>query len=112
LLEDEGNQCYHRFLDLAAVSPHDKRIRIPVQMKSRLARHLASTDYSWASLIVEITETSVGVRLVASKPAPVLDWSHITAVVGRDFGYTNTISLGHTGRGATAQGRRLAENGH
>lgn len=65
-----------------------------------IARRLTDTRADWSSLIVELTRsgeqlTGVGVRLVCGKPEPeaTVDLHHVTAIVGRDFGYTNTICL-------------------
>lgn len=91
--EDTTNQRYHRFLDVSGIEPRDKRINIPVVLTPRLARKLESSDPSWASLILEISSTQVGVRLVTGKPKPMVDVENMFCVVGRDFGYTNTVSL-------------------
>jgi hypothetical protein len=92
LLADEGNRRYHRFLDLAGVAPRGERIRIPLALSRRLAQRLEATRPDWASLIVELCGHHVGVRLVAGMPKPSLPES-VFAVVGRDFGYANTVSL-------------------
>jgi transposase len=92
LLEDNKNKRYHRFLDLSGVAPRAERIRLPLVLTKKIARRLESTRPEWASLIVEIAETTVGVRLVAGKPAPVAA-GELYRVIGRDFGYANTITL-------------------
>jgi hypothetical protein len=91
--EDTTNLRYHRFLDVSGIEPRDKRINIPVVLTPKLAQKLESSDQSWASLILEISSTDVGVRLVTGKPKPVVDLENVFCVVGRDFGYSNTISL-------------------
>lgn len=93
LLEDKDNRRYHRFLELAGVAPRDARLRLPLVLTQKIAKSLETTKPDWASLIVEISEHRIGVRLVAGKPPPAVRGDAIFRVVGRDFGYTNTISL-------------------
>jgi hypothetical protein len=98
LLEDNANTRYTRFIDIAGVAPRDPRIRVPVVLTKRMALRMAGTRSDWSSLIIELTshkdgKPKVGVRLVCGKPPAAIDTTNIRAIVGRDFGYANTISL-------------------
>ena len=92
VLADDGNRRYHRFLDLAGLAPREERLRLPLVLTRKVARRMDGARRDWASLIVEISEKGVGVRLVVGKPQEVAQapYHHI---VGRDFGYANTVSL-------------------
>jgi len=92
LLEDDQNKCYCRFLDIAGAAPRSERIRIPLVLTPEIARRMVSTKTGWASLILELSSRGVGVRLVAGKPQPETP-TQVNRIVGRDFGYTNTIAL-------------------
>jgi hypothetical protein len=92
LLADDKNTLYHRFLDISGVGAREERIRLPLVLSRKVAQRIQSTNKQWASLILEISEHSFGVRLVAGKPQDELPTS-VKAFVGRDFGYANTISL-------------------
>ncbi|HYW75370.1 MAG TPA: hypothetical protein VFA48_01915 [Gammaproteobacteria bacterium] len=94
VLEDDTNRRFHRFLDLAGVKPRGARVRIPLVLTQRIAKRLSSAKRDWAALIVELSERQIGVRLVGGKPPPV--WqagATLHRMVGRDFGYTNTVTL-------------------
>lgn len=94
LLADDANAQYHRFLDLAGVAPREGRLRIPLVLTPAIARRIASSRDDWAALIVELSAHHVGVRLVCGKPPPAdIDTSAITCLVGRDYGYANTVAL-------------------
>ena len=95
LLEDDGNKRYIRFLDVSSATAHGKRIRVPLVLTKKIAKQMRSANPSWASLVIEISKTDIGVRLVNGKQSPVIApaKNEIFCVVGRDFGYTNTISL-------------------
>lgn len=93
LLEDERNVRYHRFLDIAGPQARASRLRLPVVLTRKIARRIKGAREEWASIIVELSEAHVGVRLVVGKPAPAVDLSQVTAIVGRDYGYANTIAL-------------------
>lgn len=92
LLVDEGNRKYHRFLDLSGVVPREERIRIPLAISRKMAQRLLKTNNTWASLILEISQDHLGVRLVAGM-APQEKPTAVNTFVGRDFGYANTVSL-------------------
>lgn len=92
LLADDANARYFRFVDLAGALPRAPRIRIPLALTRNLARRLDGASHEWAALIVELSATTVGVRLVAGKPPMVMP-AFVSAFVGRDFGYANTVSL-------------------
>jgi hypothetical protein len=92
LLEDDQNKRYCRFLDISGAEPRSERIRIPLTLTPEIAKRLETTETGWASLILEISSRSVGVRLVAGKPKPEQP-TVAERFVGRDFGYTNTICL-------------------
>ena len=92
LLEDDQNQRYCRFLDISGAAPRAERIRIPLTLTPDIAKRMETTVKGWASLILELSSRAIGVRLVAGKPRPELP-TQTNRVVGRDFGYTNTISL-------------------
>ena len=92
LLKDDKNKLYRRFIDIAGLKARQERIRLPLSMSTSIARRISHTRSEWASLIVEMSPTTLGVRLVTGKPqdpAP----THLNAFVGRDFGYANTVSL-------------------
>ena len=92
LLKDDTNRVFHRFLDLAGIESYGKRIRLPLVLPTRMAQRLESSRDEWASLIVELGVDTIGVRLVCGKP-PEGSPETVRTFVGRDFGYTNTISL-------------------
>lgn len=92
LLADDRNTLYHRFLDISGVNAREGRIRLPLVLSRKVAERIQNTSDQWASLILEISENSYGVRLVAGKPQDVIPES-VKAFVGRDFGYANTVSL-------------------
>ena len=91
-LADDKNRVYYRFLDISGVEPNDDRIRLPLVLSKKIAKRISSTNKEWASLILEISENSYGVRLVAGKPKVEMP-KQVKAFVGRDFGYPNTVSL-------------------
>lgn len=104
ILKDNKNRIYQRFIDISGVKSHGSRIRIPARLTRDIAKRITGTNPNWASLIIEITANpqnpsikslKVGVRLVCGKPPepPTVDLSKVTTIIGRDFGYTNTISL-------------------
>lgn len=97
-LRDDENVKYRRFIDISGVKAHGKRIRIPVTLTREISRRMEGSRKDFASIIVELTnntsgETQVGVRLVCGKPEPVFDLTKVSAIVGRDFGFTNSICL-------------------
>ncbi len=92
LLEDKGNRCYKRFLALAGIEARGPRIKIPLTLSRKIAERMKVTNEDWAALIVEISDSGVGVRLVAGKPPSELPKT-VRALLGRDFGYANTVSL-------------------
>ncbi len=92
LLKDDANRCYFRFLDISGASPRSERIRLPLALPKAMAGRMRTSDSGWASLILELSEDTVGVRLLSGKPKPELP-AQVTRFVGRDFGYTNTIAL-------------------
>ena len=92
MLEDKGNRRYRRFLALAGIEARGPRIKIPVSLSHKIAQRFESSNTEWASLIVELSEQTVGVRLVAGKPPHELPKA-VRALIGRDFGYANTVAL-------------------
>lgn len=92
LLADEKNKRYHYFLDLCGTQPREARIRIPLVVSKKMAARIAQGDINWGALTLELSANQVGVRLVVGKEPPALK-PRTKAFVGRDFGYTNTISL-------------------
>jgi hypothetical protein len=92
LLADDRNRLYYRFLDISGLGARQDRIRLPLALSRKVAKRISSTSSDWASLILEISEHSFGVRLVAGKPKDELP-TQVSAFVGRDFGYANTVSL-------------------
>ena len=92
LLEDETNRCYRRFLDISGEKPRGPRIRIPLVLSKEIARRLKKARLDWASLILEVSATHIGARLVAGQPVPVKP-EKTFAIIGRDFGYANTVAL-------------------
>lgn len=92
LLNDPINVRYHRFLDIAGVAAREERIRLPLVLGRKMANRIESSNGQWASLILEISEHSYGVRLVVGKPQEAIPEA-VKAFVGRDFGYANTVSL-------------------
>lgn len=92
LLADDTNAMYYRFLDIADIARRGERIRLPLAVTRKMAQRLSGTNDQWASLTVEISEHTIGVRLVAGKPKTPMP-TVVNAFVGRDFGYANTVSL-------------------
>ena len=92
LLADDRNRLYYRFLDISGLGARQDRIRLPLALSRKVAKRISSTSSEWASLILEISEHSYGVRLVVGRPADELP-TKVKAFVGRDFGYANTVSL-------------------
>lgn len=92
LLADDANKMYYRFLDLAGIEARGPRIRLPLAVSRSMAKRLDGANHQWASLIVEISQQHIGVRLVAGKPPAPTPISGQT-FLGRDFGYANTITL-------------------
>lgn len=95
LLEDRDNRQYHHFLDIAGVAPRSPRLRVPVVLARKAAKRVADTVKEGAALILEISESTIGTRLVVAKPPtePEAQHSMVRAFVGRDFGYVNTGSF-------------------
>ena len=95
LLEDRGNRHYHHFLDIAGMAPRSARLRIPVVLARKMAKRVADTVKDGAALILEISERTIGARLVVAKPPtePEAQPGMVRAFVGRDFGYVNTGSF-------------------
>ncbi|WP_155836751.1 hypothetical protein [Paraburkholderia mimosarum] len=104
LLEDDTNSQYRFFVEIANPVPRGERLRIPLQLNRKaleafLARDPASgkvrKDFTAGSLTLELRANgTIGMRLVVTQPkktpAPVDSFDY---VIGRDFGYKNTISL-------------------
>jgi hypothetical protein len=95
LLEDRDNRQYHRFLDISGVAPRSPRLRVPVVLASKMAKRVADTVKDGAALILEISESTIGTRLVVAKAPtePEAQPGTVRAFVGRDFGYVNTGSF-------------------
>lgn len=128
VLKDKKNRKYRRFLDIAGVLPRAPRLRIPVVLTRKIAERMAGTNKEWASIIIELTSDrgeapTIGARLVCGKPpeAKKIDLKAVTCIVGRDFGYVNTIALsvatitnpvdltGHTGKEILDDSREEAQ---
>ena len=92
LLSDVKNKRYHYFLDLCGAQAREKRIRVPVVIAKKMAARIAQGDSNWGALTLELSGNQIGVRLVIGKAPEALKPTS-KAFVGRDFGYTNTISL-------------------
>lgn len=95
LLEDLDNRHYHHFLDISGVAPRSPRLRVPVVLARKAAKRVADTVKDGAALILEISESTIGTRLVVAKPRvePEAQPGTVRAFVGRDFGYVNTGSF-------------------
>ena len=95
LLEDLDNRQYHHFLDISGLAPRSPRLRVPVVLARKVAKRITDTVKDGAALILEISEITVGARLVAAKPPAKPEAQHgtVRAFVGRDFGYVNTASF-------------------
>ena len=95
LLEDQNNQRFHYFLDLAGIAPRDPRMRVPLTLSKDVAKRIEGTSVKSAALTLELSEKHIGLRLVAGKPPPpsYLDLDHVSIFLGRDFGYSNTVTL-------------------
>lgn len=93
VLSDRKNRRYRHFIDLAATLPRAPRLRLPVTIEKRLANRIDEARPDYAAITVELSEHTIGARLVVGKPAESLDASAVTCVIGRDFGYANTVSL-------------------
>ena len=95
LLEDRDNRQYHHFLDISGVAPRSPRLRVPVVLARKAAKRVADTGKEGAALILEISESTIGARLVVAKPPtePEAQPGMVRAFVGRDFGYVNTGSF-------------------
>jgi hypothetical protein len=95
LLEDRDNRHYHHFLDISGVAPRSARLRVPVALARKAAKRVAGTIKDGAALILEISESTIGTRLVVARPPtePEVQPRIVRAFVGRDFGYVNTGSF-------------------
>lgn len=94
-LEDQANAYYRDFLALSPSVPRGERIRVPVVLNKELKALFSVKDKAEPqSLTLELGKGKVGLRLVIAKPqeeAKPLD--AFDTIMGRDFGYKNTISL-------------------
>ena len=92
LLKDKDNARYHTFLELSNPVPREPSIRIPLGLSRKTLRHI-SDESRIKALILEIGDT-IGVRAVIEKSPPgEKDINDCETLIGRDFGYANTIAL-------------------
>jgi len=102
LLLDKSNACYKTFLAVSNPTPRAEHISIPLCMTQKAVRRLfkcKSHDKQGQlpnakSLILELGPEKVEVKVVLSKKKPELpDLAECSYLMGRDFGYSNTITL-------------------
>lgn len=101
LLLDSGNGLYQSFVQLSHPIPRGKPIRLPLTLKAQQIERLWGPK-EWRqgaepfvnSLLLELGPEQVEVKAVLAKERPPLaapeQWKYL---IGRDFGYVNTVSL-------------------
>jgi len=96
LLVDSDNSRYRCFLEISNPVPRQQPVRIPLTLSKRAFQRLMGKDDKVFvnSLIVEIGESRVEIKAVIGKKKPktppIEDATHL---IGRDFGYKNTVAL-------------------
>ena len=93
ILKDAENVRYRYFLDIAAEAPRGERLRLPLIISEKMARRIDRARRDYAAITIELSKNRVEARLVVGKPPEVMDRAKVHCIVGRDFGYKNTVSL-------------------
>lgn len=93
VLKDSKNARYRYFLDVAPQVPRDKRLRLPLVIDKKMARRIDRARHDYAAITLELSKEKVEARLVIGKPLEAIDVSKVQCIVGRDFGYKNTVAL-------------------
>ena len=97
LLVDTGNSRYFIFIEISNPVPRGSAIRIPLMISRKLFRRLTGETLNGEavkSLVVEIRADRVEVRAILAKTKPAArEVNECDYLIGRDFGYANTISL-------------------
>lgn len=119
LLHDPANRCYQHFLEVSHPTPRQPPIRIPIHLSEKRLRRLGieGLETAFKSFVLEISATDLAVKGVVEKARPAYTAAQTTAnaspaklgdddfialakalnecdaLVGRDFGYANTIAL-------------------
>ncbi len=92
ILLDSQNGRYYTFLEVSNPRPRGNPIRIPLVLSKNTLKHL--TNANVGSLILEIGAHRVQVKAgVAKTPPKVPVLNECEALIGRDFGYTNTVTI-------------------
>ena len=98
LLCDDENRRYQSFLDLSNPTPRAPRIRVPVALPAAVleqhAKGVAPASLEVNSFVLEIGARSVGVKAMLCQPLrPPRAIEECSHIIGRDYGYTNTVTL-------------------
>ena len=92
ILVDRANARYQSFVSLT--HPFGRgHVRLPLIAAPATTKRLLTGAERRRALVLEIGETAIAFKVVFDKAEPVVDVAGRTAIVGRDFGYRNTISL-------------------
>ena len=92
VLIDGTNRHYRSFLSLT--HPFGEgRVKLPLSAVPGALKRLLAGNEERRSLVLEIGPGKIAFRVVFAKVKPSLDIASRTAIVGRDFGYSKTISL-------------------
>jgi hypothetical protein len=113
LLCDQENSRYQAFLDLSNPAPRAPRVRLPVVLPAAVLHHhakgVAPATLSIGSFVLEIGATTIGVKAMLCQPLKatraIEDCAHI---LGRDVGYTNTVTLAVIKANAPIEAGRMA----
>ena len=94
LLNDKDNRCYQTFLEISHPIPRGEPIRIPLVLSHRVfKRFQGDSEASLHRLIVEIGAHQVHLRaIVAKEKGEANDIEKCEHLIGRDFGYRNTVT--------------------
>lgn len=92
LLADDANAVYYRFLDLAGIEARGERLKLPLALSRKMAERIDDSVDDYAAITVELGPDAISVRLIVAKATAPMPTT-ARAFVGRDFGYTNTVSL-------------------
>ena len=103
VLLDESNGLYQSFVQISHPIPRSQSIRLPLTLKAQQIERLwgpkewrqdSESEPFVNSLLLELGPQKVEVKAIFAKKRPELpapeQWRHL---VGRDFGYVNTVSL-------------------
>ncbi|XKH61783.1 transposase [Halomonas sediminis] len=119
LLHDQTNRCYQHFLEVSHPTPRQPPIRIPIHLTEKRLRRLGIEGLKTAfkSFVLEIGTSRIEVKGVVERVRPAYTAAQTTAnaspvkladddfialakalnecdtLMGRDFGYANTIAL-------------------